>query len=269
MEIYTIDTLAEREFGVGFINALAQYWRTTRSFQCIGAPKKQNLLLFLNGCRISYTDKDGKTVSADSGDVVYVPVGSEYRAYLSDFRDEASHTIGVNFNLHDTQGKPFALSEEILVFEHSSVPSAPILFRRALAVSERSPLEMRILMLELLSSLCRPLRSSPPSVIQPALRLLADESGLALTVEALAEKCHISEPYFRKIFKASMGESPASYCKRLRLERACDYLTYGDVSVGEISELLGYSSVSHFIKEFGLAYGSSPLQYRKMTADTF
>lgn len=64
-----------------------------------------------------------------------------------------------------------------------------------------------------------------------------------------------------------MGEAPAVYCKRLRLERARDYLTYGDISVGEISELLGYASVSHFIKEFGLAYGASPLRYRKMTSE--
>ena len=83
------------------------------------------------------------------------------------------------------------------------------------------------------------------------------------TVSELAEECHISDAYFRKLFKESMGTSPAAYRKRLALERACSYLTYGDVSVGEIAELLGYTSVSHFIKEFGDAYGMPPLRYRR------
>ena len=267
MEIYPVETLSEREFGVRFINALAQYWRTTRSFQCIGLPKKQHLLLYLNGCSISYTDKAGNCISAGSGEVVYTPVGSEYRAILSDFRDSESHTIGINFSLCDNAGEEIALSDKILVFGQAEVPSAPFLFRRALSVSERSPLERRILMLEILNSLCSHPRASVPSVIQPALRRLFSGSGAIPTVTSLAYECHISEAYFRRIFKESMGEAPSVYCKRLRLEKACDYLTYGDISVGEISELLGYASVSHFIKEFGLAYGASPLQYRKMTAN--
>jgi len=267
VEIYPVDTLSEREFGVNFINALAQYWRTTRSFQCIGLPKKQHLLLYLDGCSISYTDKSGRRISAGSGDVVYTPVGSEYRAVLSDFRDNCSHTVGINFSLYGDAGEEIALSDKILVFRQAEVPSAPILFRRALSVSERSPLERRILMLEILNSLCSHPRASVPSVIQPALRRLSEATGAIPTVASLAYECHISEVYFRRIFKESMGEAPAVYCKRLRLERARDYLTYGDISVGEISELLGYASVSHFIKEFGLAYGASPLRYRKMTSE--
>ena len=266
MKIYPVEALKTQKFEAEFINALAQHWHTTRSFQCIGSPKKQNLLLFLNGCKISYTDKEGRHYSAGSGDVVYTPVGSEYRAHLSDFQNAEAHTVGVNFTLHDALGEEFILSDGITVFKGQEIPVAPLLFRRALSADERSPLEKRILMLEILNALCSRTHTSVPSVIQPALRLLYERHGADLSVEGLARECHISEPYFRRIFKESMGVSPAAYCKRLRLERACDYLTYGDISVGEISELLGYASVSHFIKEFGIAYGTSPLQYRRRSA---
>ena len=263
MKLYRPSELPDCDFSVTFINALAQYWHTTRSFQCIGNPKKQHLLLYLDGCTVTYTDKEGRCVTAAPGDVVYTPIGSEYRARLSDFRDERAHTIGINLSLCDPHGEAFALSEGILVFDRREIPSAPILFRRALTVSDRPPLEARILMLEILNTLCRPFGRAIPAAIRPALHRLTEEHGSLPTVGELASECHISETYFRKLFRESMGVSPAAYRKRLMLERACNYLTYGDVSVGEISELLGYASVSHFIKEFGGVYGMPPLQYRK------
>jgi AraC-like DNA-binding protein len=60
-----------------------------------------------------------------------------------------------------------------------------------------------------------------------------------------------------------MGTSPAKYRNELRLGKARDYLKFGDISVQEISDTLGYATVSHFIKEFKGKHGISPLQYRK------
>jgi AraC-like DNA-binding protein len=263
MTVRSPQELGKGGLGVRFINALPQYWQTTRSFQCFGNPKKQHLLLYLDGCRITYTDKEGCTVTAGHGDVVYTPLGSEYRAVLSDFRNEDAHTVGINFTLWDERGEPLALSDGITVFKGAHVPTAPLLFSRALSVGVHSPLGAQILMLELLDALCRPARADVPDVLKPALQLLAEECGSGATVGDMARACHISEPYLRRLFKASTGLSPADYRKRLRLSRACDYLTYGDVAIGESAELLGYTSVSHFIKEFGRAYGTSPLRYRR------
>ncbi|MBO5927206.1 MAG: helix-turn-helix transcriptional regulator [Clostridia bacterium] len=57
---------------------------------------------------------------------------------------------------------------------------------------------------------------------------------------------------------------PSEYRNSLRLSIARDYLVYGVTSVQEISDTLGYSTVSHFIKEFKCQYGCSPLKYRKL-----
>lgn len=266
MEIYPPKTLAERDFLVTFRNALAQYWHTTRSFQCIGSPKKEHLLLYLDGCRITYTDKAGRVTEAVSGDVVYTPQGSEYRAVLSDFCDARAHTVGINFTLRDGVGAPIALSEGIYCFRGVDPHNIRPLFDRALRAAEHPPIAQRILMLELLAALTTPSPTTVPAVLAPALRRLSVTDGTTPTVGELARECHISEPYLRKLFRDCLGTSPAAYRKRLCLERACSYLTYGDISVGEISEILGYASVSHFIKEFGRAYGISPLRYRKTRA---
>ena len=104
MKIQTVDELVNKNFNPVFMNALQQHWRSTKFFHCIGAPKKQNLFLLLDGCKITYTDKENNTFVANSGDIVYTPIGSEYKAQLSDFEDSSSHTIGINFFLYDFRG---------------------------------------------------------------------------------------------------------------------------------------------------------------------
>lgn len=250
-------------FGATFKNALAQYWHTTRSFQCLGSPKKQHLLLFLDGCRIRYTDKAGGRHEAGPGDAVYTPAGSEYRAELSDFRDESAHTVGINFSLSDAEGEPASLSDGILILRGVS-PHAALLFRSAQSPPE-TPLAGKILLLGILEALFCPRSPAVPAALRPAIAALSEEGGLARSIPELAERCHLSEPYFRRLFRHGMGVSPAAYRKHLRLRLACSYLEYGAISVGEISEMLGYSSVSHFIGEFKKEYGIPPLGYRKLT----
>ena len=105
---------------------------------------------------------------------------------------------------------------------------------------------------------------SLPDYITKAMRYLTDHIEQKPTVAELAALCNISEVYFRKQFKDYIGVSPCEYRNALRLSRAKSYLEYGEISVQEISYMLGYSTVSHFIKEFKQRYACSPLQYRKM-----
>ncbi|MBQ8551841.1 MAG: helix-turn-helix transcriptional regulator [Clostridia bacterium] len=107
-------------------------------------------------------------------------------------------------------------------------------------------------------------RQSVPDYISNTLRYLSEHIEENPTVAELAALCNISEVYFRKQFKCHMGMTPLEYRNALRLGRARSYLEYGDISVQEISDMIGYSNVSHFIKEFKRQYGSSPLKYRKL-----
>lgn len=97
MQTQSVYNIINQNFNIVFLNALCQNWRNTKYFQCIGEPKKQNLILYLDGYEIKYTTKDGNTVIAHSGDVVYTPVGSEYRADITQVGKDGSHTTGINF----------------------------------------------------------------------------------------------------------------------------------------------------------------------------
>lgn len=265
MRIYDPNELLGRNFNLHFMNALLQRWHSTKFFRCIGKPKRQSLLLYLNGCDITYTDADGNTFRAHSGDTVYTPIGSEYRASISGFRDKNAHTVGINFHLFDEDGEPIALSEGIRIFPHSQGSVLPLLFRRALNYDTApSMARNRILLMEILCSLAsQSFASRYPERILPALEYLAEHIEENPTVAKLAELCGVSQVYFRKQFKSSLGMTPLEYRNSLRLGRAASYLEYGEISVQEISDALGYSTASHFIQEFGKRYGCPPLKYRR------
>lgn len=83
------------------------------------------------------------------------------------------------------------------------------------------------------------------------------------SIEELASLCYVSPVWFRKIFKAYTGFSPVEYRKNLRLTQAERYLKYGNMSVSEIAESVGYNDASLFIRHFKNHYGLTPLSLRK------
>ena len=252
------------DFNAIFINVLRQFWKNTRSFQCIGDPKKQNLLLYLNGCKATYTDKSGEVFVAESGDLVYTPVGSEYSARLSDFSSAESHTIGINFLLTDKDGESVALADGIRIFHIGHTGElCSLVYRAEIGEAGRTPLETRILLFEILCALTANKEEQRSTVVARCIKYLSEHVIENPSVSELAERCGVSEVYLRRKFKEQMGVSPAKFRNELRLEKAASYLKFGDITVQEISDTLGYATVSHFIKEFKGRYGISPLQYRK------
>lgn len=268
MRIIDISKIGGENFNPIFINALRQYWKTKRNFQFIDNPKKQNLLIYLDGCKITYTDKEGNVYVANSGDVVYTPMGCEYKVVLSDFVSEASHTVGINFFLNDEEGLPIVLSDEIKIFHLKDTAAISALFDRAVVDDHgQTSISTRILLMEILSHLISNPLDHEGSIVSKTIHYLSKHIEKNPSISFLAQKYNVSEVYLRRKFKERMGISPAKYRNELRFGKAVSYLKFGDISVQEISDMLGYATVSHFIKEFKRRFGISPLQYRK-TEDT-
>jgi len=260
---YTINELVNKNFDVTFLNSLHQIWNTTKNFQCIGNPKKYNLLLYLHGYSFTYTDKNGIVHKAESEDIVYTPAGGEYKVEISQNTPDA-YTIGINFLLFDDDKAPAVLDKDIIVFHSSYDKTLSMLFHQSLTYDVITPsIRNKILLLEILCSLASfSVRKIIPDRIILSLQYLSEHIEENPTISTLSKLCGVSEVYFRKQFKSYMGISPMQYRNNLRLSRARSYLEFGDISIQEISDTLGYSTVSHFIKEFRLHYGKSPLQYR-------
>src|SRR5260370_8114854 len=77
----------------------------------------------------------------------------------------------------------------------------------------------------------------------------------------MAEQVNLSPSSFSHLFREVTGRSPYQFLKELRLDRARELLLDGRLSVTDVSRAVGYSSASHFIKEFRSRFGTTPRAY--------
>lgn len=82
--------------------------------------------------------------------------------------------------------------------------------------------------------------------------------------EILAEVAGFSVPQFHRIFTAQVGESAASYIRRLRMERAGRKLRMGAVDITQVALAAGYDSHAAFGKAFKQQFGLSPSEFREL-----
>lgn len=267
MKQISIENLSKTDYNVKYFNYVEQFWLTYTSFNCLNKPKKFDLLLYLNDCEALYTTKNGEKIFAKPNDLVYTPMNSEYNVEFYNFKDKSSSTLQINFFVYDKNNEQIKLCDgDVKVFS----PIAPLaikeLFQKIsyLSLDVRTPpTQNKAALFNILNLIGgnKPLdnQNSPIRAGIDYLHLRYFENP---TITTLAKECLMSEEYFRRIFKKQTGLTPSEYRNKLRLDKSKEYLKYSDISVQEISEKLGYATVSHFIKQFKAKYGLSPLQFR-------
>lgn len=95
------------------------------------------------------------------------------------------------------------------------------------------------------------------------LELMHNETQNNYSVEHYAKLANLSVSRFAHIFKEVTGFSPIQYQNNLKIQEAKSLLLKTDVSVEYIADILGYSSIAHFSKQFKANTNLSPLNYRK------
>ena len=78
-----------------------------------------------------------------------------------------------------------------------------------------------------------------------------------------AELCGISEFYFIKLFKKSLGISPQEYYAKIIIDKSTYLLINTDYSISEIATLCGIEDALYFSRMFKKHTGISPRAYRK------
>ena len=103
----------------------------------------------------------------------------------------------------------------------------------------------------------------PPTRYLLRAKDLADARYAELiTVDDLAAAAGLSRAHFIRMFSRTFGESPRSYLRSRRFERAAALLRYTDRSVADIAVMVGLNSVGSFTSSFARVYGSPPAAYR-------
>lgn len=82
-----------------------------------------------------------------------------------------------------------------------------------------------------------------------------------LNIVYVAEHFNLTPAYLSRIFKKETGIGPAEYLQSIRLEAAKDLLTTSDLTIREISEIVGYQYVLTMNRAFKKMLGITPSQY--------
>ena len=218
------------------------------------ANRSHTALAFLLSGESTY-QYNHKTMAARAGDLVYVPAGLDYH---QQFTNEELIII----HLHG-----FTPPESDICIEHNLLELTP-LFQNlchqwesgAVAYHNRCTALLYTIFehLEKLRSTVTPI----PSVLEPGIILLQQNfRDPSLTIPQLAQQCHISEVYFRRLYLKHFGKTPHQALLELRFDYACSLLRSGYYETKQIAELAGFSDVKYFRTAFKKHFCMTPTQY--------
>ena len=80
----------------------------------------------------------------------------------------------------------------------------------------------------------------------------------------IEESIYLNASYLSELFHRCEGISITEFIRKQKLGRAQNLLMYSDHSYSEIASCLGYSSQSHFGRQFKALTGMTPHRYREL-----
>lgn len=98
------------------------------------------------------------------------------------------------------------------------------------------------------------------NAIKRAREILLQHIGNPLTIKELSRKVAMNECYLKKGFKEVYGTTIFDFYQQQRMEHAKYLLYEKNLSVTDVSSLLGYSSISHFSAAFKKHTGLKPCE---------
>ncbi len=140
---------------------------------------------------------------------------------------------------------------------------------------ERYEVMVRLKLSQILLMVCRSrkknLLKEMPQTVQTAKHGKVHEVAEYLTLhcetgeslEELSESFFISKSYLSRIFREVTGFSVNEYRNLARVRKARELLAGSGYSITEISEILGFESVTYFERVFKKHTDMTPLKYRK------
>ena len=206
-----------------------------------------------------------------SGKIIYTHGGEEF---VSDENHLTLHPQGESYNLKCERAGEFIVIDfyatrfftdkfhsikishpEVLIERYRALKDAHASGSRARTLSE---------LYAFIGAISSDIEQKQSPILAPALSYI-DEHLTEDTISnaRLAEIAHISESYLRRLFLASLGETPRQYLIRRRLDLAKRLLSESHLSVAQVAERCGFSSVYHFCRSFKSATGQTPLGYSK------
>jgi transcriptional regulator GlxA family with amidase domain len=92
---------------------------------------------------------------------------------------------------------------------------------------------------------------------------IAENLDADLSVARLAERAHMSERHFARVFTGQTGRTPAAFVEAARVEAARRALEDGDDPLPAVAAAVGFGSVETLHRAFRRRLGVTPAEYRE------
>ncbi|QYO63938.1 helix-turn-helix domain-containing protein [Leptolyngbya sp. 7M] len=99
--------------------------------------------------------------------------------------------------------------------------------------------------------------------LQQAIAYINEHLAEELSIAAIAGELEMSQYYFSRLFKQSVGLSPYQYVMQQRIKRAQALLKTTSLSILAIATQVGFSNQNQLTIQFRKFVGTTPSEYRK------
>ena len=100
------------------------------------------------------------------------------------------------------------------------------------------------------------------NVVSTSIEFMKQKLNEVLSLHELADTSNLSISHFSTVFKKETGYAPIDYFNHLKVQKACQYLLFTNMSIKEISFSLGIEDQYYFSRMFSKLMHVSPKEYR-------
>lgn len=110
----------------------------------------------------------------------------------------------------------------------------------------------------------RPLSADDLAGLQNVVSYISDHYAFDIPLERLAGIACMSESKLKTCFKRQMGCTVTQYIQGRRMSQAEHLLIDTDFTMGQIAQMIGYTTSSRFAELFKKSTGILPIEYRRL-----
>lgn len=96
-----------------------------------------------------------------------------------------------------------------------------------------------------------------------AQRFIGQNVRMKLSVPMVAREVGVSPSYLTALFHKNLQISPGEYIRRAKLQESKLMIREGKMNFTEIAQVLQYSTVHHFSRQFKEKFGITPTEYAR------
>lgn len=98
--------------------------------------------------------------------------------------------------------------------------------------------------------------------IEKSVHYMQENIERKVTLKELAEEVSYSPSHYSALFHSKMGYSPLNYFMRLKIQKACRLLEFGNMKVNQVAFKLGFDDPFYFCRVFTKIMGIAPIKFR-------